>query len=244
MTETLGYGARARVVRDGDSALKLYAHDVDKAEVFYEAYVHALIEPTGLPIAQVLGVEQHAGQCSLRLALIKGTLLGDAFLQQPAEGPLLLQRFVELQLRIHRQHAALPYRLKTTLHHKLAQLAGQLPADRLQQLQDQLAALPDGDALCHGDYHPRNVIVNDSGLHVIDWFDATLGDARADACRSYLILLTHAQPLAAPYLECYCASAGVADAEVLCWLPVLAAAKLTEGLADEHEALLAILNQA
>ena len=32
-----------------------------------------------------------------------------------------------------------------------------------------LAELPDGDALCHGDFHPLNLFLSDSGAIVIDW---------------------------------------------------------------------------
>ncbi|SMC24435.1 Phosphotransferase enzyme family protein [Andreprevotia lacus DSM 23236] len=241
MTEILGTGARARVIRDSDDALKLYQPETDKASVFYEAYIHALIEPTGLPIAKIHAVEQRDGQWALRMDLIGGPLLADAFLRQADQVPVLLQRFVELQQRIHRQRLALPCRLKTLLQGKLARLADQLPSDLLRQLAEQLAALPDGDALCHGDYHPLNVIVNEAGLHVIDWFDASLGDRAADVCRSYLILRIHAPPLAAAYLEIYCATAGIAQQDVLRWLPVIAAARLTEELSAERDALLALL---
>jgi len=43
-----------------------------------------------------------------------------------------------------------------------------------------LRELPDGEALCHGDFHPRNVIVDGDELTIIDWVDASSGPPAAD----------------------------------------------------------------
>jgi len=39
-----------------------------------------------------------------------------------------------------------------------------------------LERLPGGDKLCHGDFHPDNVILSTRGAVVIDWNDATQGN--------------------------------------------------------------------
>ena len=42
--------------------------------------------------------------------------------------------------------------------------------------------------VCHGDFHPSNVIVDKDGrLHVIDWSHATQGNGSADAARTFLL---------------------------------------------------------
>ena len=50
-------------------------------------------------------------------------------------------------------------------------------------------ALDTGPAVvCHGDFHPLNVIVNGEAATVIDWTDAGLGDPMGDVARSALLL--------------------------------------------------------
>lgn len=44
-----------------------------------------------------------------------------------------------------------------------------------------LNELPDGDALCHGDFHPGNIIIAQDGPVVIDWDAATRGRPAGDA---------------------------------------------------------------
>jgi uncharacterized protein (TIGR02172 family) len=50
-------------------------------------------------------------------------------------------------------------------------------------VRQQLAELPDGTAVCHGDFHPENIILTERGPIVVDWGSATRGDALGDvAC--------------------------------------------------------------
>jgi len=69
--------------------------------------------------------------------------------------------------------------------------------------------MPDGDRLCHGDFHPINVLGDLAQPLVIDWLDAARGAPAADACRSYLLLRLHAADLAEPYLDAYGRAGGV-----------------------------------
>lgn len=39
------------------------------------------------------------------------------------------------------------------------------------------------DVLCHGDYHPANVLTSAQGLKVLDWTDAGTGDRHSDVAR-------------------------------------------------------------
>ena len=49
--------------------------------------------------------------------------------------------------------------------------------------------MKDHTKLCHGDYNPSNVIINENGeYYVIDWSHATQGNASADAARTFLLL--------------------------------------------------------
>jgi aminoglycoside phosphotransferase (APT) family kinase protein len=101
--------------------------------------------------------------------------------------------------------------------------------------------MPDGDHLCHGDFHPRNVLGEASQPIVIDWPNACCGDPAADVCRSYLILKLHADEVAEPYLDAYCQVARVRRQTILDWLPYIAAARLAEDVPDEQHSLLELV---
>jgi aminoglycoside phosphotransferase (APT) family kinase protein len=72
-------------------------------------------------------------------------------------------------------------------------------ADALGRVEALVPRLADGGgrlSVCHGDFHPLNVLVDGRGAQVIDWTDAGLGDAHGDVAR--LLTLLRALPAGAP----------------------------------------------
>jgi aminoglycoside phosphotransferase (APT) family kinase protein len=66
--------------------------------------------------------------------------------------------------------------------------ASAAPAAARQAARDRLSRLPVGQALCHGDFHPENVLLGPRGPVVIDWGSASRGDPLGDvACTSRLM---------------------------------------------------------
>jgi aminoglycoside phosphotransferase (APT) family kinase protein len=63
-----------------------------------------------------------------------------------------------------------------------------------------LADLPDGTALCHGDFQIANVLLSPSGPVVIDWGYATRGDPAGDYARSLLMTRLGSLPPGTPRL--------------------------------------------
>lgn len=53
----------------------------------------------------------------------------------------------------------------------------------------ELKSLPEGDSVCHGDFHPDNVLLSDDDVTIIDWMDASRGNPLADIARTSIILL-------------------------------------------------------
>ena len=60
--------------------------------------------------------------------------------------------------------------------------------------------LPDGDILCHGDFHPDNIVMTERGSIIIDWTTASRGNLLADVARTSLILRLGELPPGTPAL--------------------------------------------
>jgi hypothetical protein len=124
-----------------------------------------------------------------------------------------------------------------------------------------LDGLPDGDRLCHGDYHPGNVLLSAGRVAVIDWPGAARGTPEADHARTRL-LLRWADPLpgtapvsralitagrsvfAEGYVRAYRRGASQTLQRSQAWLIVHAAARLSEGIEVEHPTLVAFLDRS
>ena len=153
--------------------------------------------------------------------------------------PHYLAILAGLQARIH-AHQAHEFRsLKVRMATRIA-LAKRLDEPQKQLLLGRLAEMPEGDRLCHGDFHPINVLGEASHPMLIEWPDACRGDPAADVCRSYLLLRLHAQDIAEPYLDAYGPMVNVQKGKILDRLPHVAAARLAEDAPDDLERLLEI----
>jgi aminoglycoside phosphotransferase (APT) family kinase protein len=99
--------------------------------------------------------------------------------------------------------------------------------------------------VCHGDFHPGNVILGNHTVVIIDWIDAARGNPTADTARTSIILrgITHEPGVNGfmrllvvmfhrYYLRHYLRKKPEAKEEYLRWLPITAAARLSEGISQ------------
>jgi aminoglycoside phosphotransferase (APT) family kinase protein len=161
-----------------------------------------------------------------------------------------------LQVRLHEVRAPteLPA-LKDNVRELLERRADRVPHELASEARERLAGLPDGDRLCHGDYHPANVLLTPAGPRVIDWAGASRGDPIADVCRTHLIIELGEVPAHAPpvvrrldrvgrslLLRSYLRAYGRQDPELIGrWKRVLAIARLAEDIDAERVSLLSLL---
>lgn len=74
--------------------------------------------------------------------------------------------------------------------------------------------------------------------------DSTYGCADGDACRTYMIYSLYAPQLAELYLTLYCKYSLKEKNDILKWLPVVSAARLSENIANEKEQIMSWINAA
>jgi Ser/Thr protein kinase RdoA (MazF antagonist) len=94
----------------------------------------------------------------------------------------------EIQARMHgcRVDAHAVPALRSKLERNLA--SSLVPSELSEIARRRLDLLPDGDALCHYDFHPANVMRGPRGPVVIDWPNAARGAPEADVARTMLLL--------------------------------------------------------
>ncbi len=113
-----------------------------------------------------------------------------------------------------------------------------LSETRKNALLNGLAALPEGDRLCHGDFHPLNIVGPLGQALLVDWLDAGRGEPAADVCRSNVLMRPVAPELASRYVDAYSQVSGESRDKILGWLPFVSAARLAEGVPNEVDGLL------
>jgi hypothetical protein len=128
-----------------------------------------------------------------------------------------------------------------------------LPEELRGPVLNLLQALPEGNALCHADFHPGNILITRRGPVVIDWMTASCGSPWADIARTSLLLTIgpigegkRLSPIIRLIIQIYYQTylgrikALIPDEqhEQKRWLPVVAAARLEERILPEKDALI------
>lgn len=231
----LGVGKEAEVFACGALAMKLYKATTPKRSPFREAAILAAIESLGLPAPVVHSVRQVGDRWGVLMSRVEGPCLADA-MTDTQNLPDLLNRIAWLHLQVHGHPATQFASLKTRLAINIRQ-APMLPEARRRTLLAALATMPDGDRLCHGDFHPHNIMGPVDAPTIIDWLDASRGDPAADVCRSYVLIRPVAPDVAAAYIDAYAHVSGESRDAILNWLPFIAAARLAEAVPEAEELL-------
>lgn len=152
-----------------------------------EAETIARVHAAGLPVPAVDGVVEVEGRPGIVLERVEGDSMWEHMKRDPRRVPELVQQLVDLQTEVQRTAVPGLKSLEDRLHTKIGE-ASQLSEDDRATARRLLTILPAGKAVCHGDFHPANVVLTKRGPIVLDWFDAAQGDVTADFVRSSLLL--------------------------------------------------------
>jgi uncharacterized protein (TIGR02172 family) len=232
--------------------MKLFHPWVSSETVTYEANLSRIAYVAGLPVPEVGEIIKINDRFGLALEFVKGISMLKAIKQQPWKSRSYAQMLAVLHVELHNRTVMEMPSQRERLIEKIKH-AKPLPEELLPPLLDKLTHLPDGNQLCHGDFHPDNIILTKKGPVIIDWIDATAGSPAADVARSVILMGGGALPPGSTfswllqairgffqraYLQHYSQLQPDIEAEVKSWIPIVAASRLSEGITEEETWLL------
>ncbi len=189
---------------------------------------------------------------------INGSTMMKIIASKPWKVKKEAQRLAELHKSIQQKvDFELPkYKTRLKLYISRTEL---LSDDIKTKLYKYIEEIPDDSILCHGDFHPDNILLTKDKPIIIDWMTATQGNPLADVARTSVIFKFAAVPeksymekkifdfirkkLYLEYIKHYINITGVKIEQIKEWELPIAAARLIEGIPeDEKEALLSFIN--
>lgn len=221
----------------GDMVVKVFNENHPKADVFNEALNNARVEATGLNVPKVLEVGKVGEKWAIASEYIKGNTLQDLMKKNPEKKDEYLELFVDLQIEVHSKKQPQLPKLKDKLIRQIDSLYDELDATTRYELHTRLDGMPKHTKVCHGDFNPTNVIINEDGAFILDWSHATQGNASADAAMTYLLFTLESEELAEKYLDLFCKKSDISKQYVQQWLPIVAAAQMTKRKDSEKKFL-------
>jgi tRNA A-37 threonylcarbamoyl transferase component Bud32 len=153
-----------------------------------EAAITERVRAAGLPVPATEGVIDVDGRRGIVLERVAGASMWDCMRDDPGRIPTLVDELVDLQCALLAAGPIdgvpeLVVRVRAKIH-----AADELPPGERDAAKALLDDLEVGSALCHGDFHPANLLGSSGRWVIVDWFDAAVGNATADLARSSLLM--------------------------------------------------------
>jgi tRNA A-37 threonylcarbamoyl transferase component Bud32 len=258
LSAPIAEGRTAEIYEWGDGyVLKLYREWCPSHWVEQESKVAHAIYEAGIPApaaGDIIDVNHRRG-------LVYERVTGVSMLQDINARPWMLLKhartLAKLQIGINQLSISGLQSYEDGLMYAIRR-APHLSDGLREKVLNHLTTLTDDVKVCHGDFHPGNVLLTEKAAIVIDWMTASSGNPWADVARTIMLLtigVKGARRQVSPlirflinlfrqtYLNHYLKIFPDKHNELKQWMPVIAAARLNEHIDPEREALIGMVQE-
>ena len=227
------------IFADKNTIIKLYNEGHSQSDILNEALNQSRVEEySNLNVPKLIEVGKIENRWAIISEKIEGKTISELMKEDSENIDKYLNLFVDVQLAILANEVPLLNRIKEKFTRKLEN-ATNIDENTKYELLQRLQGMKNHQKLCHGDYHPSNVIVKEDGtVYVIDWAHVTQGNASADAARTYLLFsIDNKEEVAEKYLNLFSEKSGIEKNNIQRWIPIVAATQMTKNIEEEQEFL-------
>lgn len=257
-----GYTADVFIL-DDDRVLKLYREGWEQQLVQNEYHVGTLISSYGIRAPKVYDMITCNNRNGIIFQRLRNVTMKDQLVSSPKQWRSLSIQMAKAHSDINAiSDVKCQLLSQKDAYRKLINTRSSITQQQKEKLIHRLDEKPELNQICHGDFHPINLLYEKDEWYIIDWLGALRGDPHADVAGSYLIMSImgeEAMPdktligkklqsylltkFTRQYLDEYRRLTGTKLEDILYWLPIRAATYLDVGLSDAaNKKLLKVIN--
>ncbi|MDQ0195189.1 phosphotransferase family protein [Paenibacillus wynnii] len=254
--ELIGEGRTAEILQHTNQTIvKLYRENIPEQNILREFKISQFVYTQGIRSPkpfELISIDDRKG-------IVFEQIQGPSLLKMISKNPWRVSQYAkmmaELHYSLHKLDATEEIGHQKEMLSRCIKEAPMLDIGEKSAILSYLENLPENHKLCHGDFHPDNVLL-DQEAWIIDWMTGLAGDPNGDAARSVIMFSIGAIPQQAPlpvklmigfirkrltkgYIREYLRLSGQSYADIDQWVLPVAAARLVEWLPHtEKEQLL------
>lgn len=262
--DVIGCGREAEVIYWGnDRVLKLFYKNFPSSIIDFRFKVDTLIGNIFPNCPKAFEKIEENARFGILYEFIEGITLNKT-LAQNKKISKSTKILAELHVKMHKYEITAFNNQKNVLV-KAINETNLLQNDQKKEIINYLDTLPDGNKICHMDFHFENIIISKNKLYVIDWANACSGNPNCDVARTYYVLkyglgstdeqyikksfihrslLRFAKSLVAKsQIKHYLKLTDKSKKEIKKWDLAIYASRLREGIPLENEKLLKMISK-
>jgi uncharacterized protein (TIGR02172 family) len=195
----IGKGLTADVYAWGpERVVKLFQNWRPASDVEREYRVSRILHSAGLPVPATYEMIEVDGRRGIVFERVDGISMYKRVEAAPWKFLAAARQLAELHAQLHGCVAPSDLPTQQQQMESCIRAAKDLPEADKQAAQRCLIELPEGNTVCHGDFHPENVLLTSRGPIIIDWSRGTRGNALADVARTSMLFQTASLPPETP----------------------------------------------
>ncbi len=189
MLNRIGIGRTAEIYEiDDNKVLKLYFGNISDEAINTEFDINRALNETNVPIANCYEIIKKENRTGIIFDKIDGISMMKSMTNNPFESIKYAEKLAHIHYGIHNKEVnfKLPdnkEQIKQRIHS--VELLNEQYKNKLYKYID---LLPNQKKLCHGDFHPENILLTSNEDYVIDWMTATIGNSCSDIAHTDLLL--------------------------------------------------------
>jgi aminoglycoside phosphotransferase (APT) family kinase protein len=185
----LAQGGQAEIYEVEDNrVLRVLRDSKDEENLKNEIEILKALKYKGLTVPEVYGFTMIGD----RPASIVERIYGDTMLKHIQKNPMKMKSYAKILAKLHSELLCMREDIKLSHSRQrasyLIKLSSALNNSQKEFVYAVLEELSEGDSICHGDFHPGNILMQDNLYYLIDWFGAYKGPAIADIAHTYLLM--------------------------------------------------------
>lgn len=241
----IGSGGTVNVYEwTSDEVIKVYKPHIPIEVIKNEEYIGKLLNETTLCISKYIKTIELDNKLAIVYERAYGRPIAE-FLIETTDNSSTAANFARVHYEIHQCCIDKLPTQNSLSHWWISRMRNHL-GDNLEKVQDLINSLPIENKLCHGDFHPLNILVDSDKYTVLDWNGCFLGNPILDVAWSYLTLNSPSiealygkitanvtKEFSNEYLKYYCQYANIDKYEILKYLPLASIRRLDDNISFE-----------
>lgn len=255
----IGQGRTADIFEyKDDKIIKLYKKDFPEDAINQEFLISNFAYSLGIHTPQPFELKDLNGRQGIIFQRISGFTLLKMMTMRPWSMNNHSRTLATLHSELHTHDAAGALRKQKLVLSGNIKATPLLAEEEKEKIINYLEGLPDDNKLCHGDFHPDNVLF-DGDHWIVDWMTGMSGNPAGDVARTVLLFSLGSMPDGTPgiiktivnflrnrmkseYIKKYLNITGKDFLEIDMWVLPIAAARLVEWIPkDEQDGLLTLI---